>query len=100
MCPSPSPRLLNSHPDNLIRIFDDAQKYNCQLTHETRELLRQHLDLIDDDFRRSAEANMPFFSISLNGKNRVYETLLEMHRSGVLGAFIPEFGRLALHGVA
>ena len=24
----------------------------------------------------------------------VYETLAEMHRCGVLGAFIPEFGRL------
>jgi len=87
------PAVLNSHPDNLIRIFDDAQKYNCQLTHETRELLRQQLSLIDDEFRRSAEANVPFFSI-LKWKDGVYETLLEMHRSGVLGAFIPEFGRL------
>ena len=87
------PAVLSTHPDNLMRIFDDAQKYNCRLTQETRELLRQHLNLIDDDFRRSAEANMPFFSI-LKWKDGVYETLLEMHRSGVLGVFIPEFGRL------
>jgi [protein-PII] uridylyltransferase len=87
------PEVLRSSPENLIRIFDDAQKYNCQLTHETRELLRQHLDLIDDEFRRSADANAAFFSI-LKWKEAVYETLLEMHRSEVLGAFIPEFGRL------
>lgn len=87
------PEVLRSHPENLIRIFDDAQKHNCQLTHETRELLRQHLDLIDDEFRRSADANAAFFSI-LKWKEAVYETLLEMHRSEVLGAFIPEFGRL------
>ena len=87
------PEVLRSSPDNLIRIFDDAQKYNCQFTQETRELLRQNLDLIDDDFRRSEEANAPFFSI-LKWKEAVYETLLEMHRAGVLGAFIPEFGRL------
>src|SRR5207253_6979898 len=80
-------------PENLIRIIDDAQKYNCELTHETRELLRQNLHLIDDDFRRSAEANATFFSV-LKWKESVYETLLEMHRAGVLGAFIPEFGRL------
>jgi len=55
--------------------------------------LRQNLDLIDDEFRRSAAANLPFFSI-LRWKESVYETLLEMHRAGVLGAFIPEFGRL------
>lgn len=87
------PEVLRSNPDNLIRIFDDMQKYNCPLTHETRELLRQNLDLIDDEFRRSAAANTPFFSI-LKWKDSVYETLLEMHRAGVLGAFIPEFGRL------
>ncbi len=56
-------------------------------------MLRQHLDLIDDDFRRSAEANLPFFNI-LKWKESVYETLMEMHRAGVLGALIPEFGRL------
>jgi len=87
------PEVFISAPDNLIRIFDDAQKYQCQLSHEARELMRQNLNLIDDGFRRSAGANMPFFSI-LKWKESVYGTLAEMHRSGVLGAFIPEFGRL------
>ena len=85
--------VIKNRPENLIRIFDDAQKYRCRLTHETRELLRQNLALIDDEFRRSAGANTPFFSI-LKWKDSVYETLAEMHRTGVLGAFIPEFGRL------
>jgi [protein-PII] uridylyltransferase len=87
------PEVIRNYPENLIRIFDDAQKHNCRLTHETRELLRAHLGLIDDEFRRSASANVPFFNI-LKGKESVYEALVEMHRSGVLGAFIPEFGRL------
>lgn len=93
------PEILESHPENLISVFDDAQKYNCELSHESRELLRRHLDKIDDEFRRSDLANVPFFNI-LKWKDGVYKTLLEMHRSGVLGALIPEFGRLlcmALH---
>ncbi|HWP23415.1 MAG TPA: [protein-PII] uridylyltransferase [Candidatus Binatia bacterium] len=93
------PEVLTSEPANLMRIFDDAQKYGCPLAEETRELLRQHLALIDDDFRRTPEVNAIFFGI-LSWKERVYETLLEMHRTGVLGALIPEFGRLlcmALH---
>lgn len=93
------PEILTEHPENLISIFDDAQKYDCRLSHETRELLRQHLDAIDDDFRRADAVNESFFSI-LRWREGVYETLLEMHRSGVLGALIPEFGRLlcmALH---
>ncbi|HEU5463944.1 MAG TPA: [protein-PII] uridylyltransferase [Candidatus Binatia bacterium] len=87
------PEILRSHPENLMRVFEDAQTHHYHISHETRELLRQDLDLIDDVFRRSAAANTPFFNI-LKGKDWVYETLAEMHRSGVLGAFIPEFGRL------
>ncbi|HUK39460.1 MAG TPA: [protein-PII] uridylyltransferase [Candidatus Acidoferrales bacterium] len=88
-----NPGILKKQPGNLIQIFDDMQKYGCSLSHETRELVRAHLDLIDDNFRRSAAANIPFFEI-LKWKDDVYETLFEMHRAGVLGAFIPEFGRL------
>ena len=93
------PEILKAAPENLINLFDDAQKHHFQLGHDTRELLREHLDLIDDDFRRSERVNEMFFNI-LRWREGVYETLLEMHRSGVLGAFIPEFGRLlcmALH---
>ena len=87
------PAILSADPSNLIQLFDDMQKYGCQMAHETRELIREHVHLIDDDFRRSAEANEAFFEI-LKWKDGVYETLIEMHRSDVLGAFIPEFGRL------
>jgi [protein-PII] uridylyltransferase len=87
------PELLESQPENLIKIFADAQKHSCQLTHETRELLRQRLNAIDDEYRRLPVANENFFTI-LKWKDAVYETLLEMHRAGVLGAFVPEFGRL------
>jgi [protein-PII] uridylyltransferase len=87
------PEILKADPGNLIRIFADAQKNQCDLSHEARSLIRAHLHLIDDRFRRSAAANIPFFEI-LKWKKRVYETLSDMHRSGVLGAFIPEFGRL------
>ena len=87
------PEIIKNDPANLIRIFDDAQKYRCRVSHDTRELLRAHASLIDDEFRRSAAANQPFFSI-LKWKDSVYETLVEMHRAGVLGAFIPEFNHL------
>jgi [protein-PII] uridylyltransferase len=87
------PSILKSEPGNLIRVFADVQKHRCELSQETRELLREHADFIDDRFRRSADGNVPFFEI-LKWKERVYETLLEMHRCEILGTFIPEFGRL------
>ncbi len=85
--------------ENLMAIFFDAQKSKAELSHETRAIVRQHLDLIDDGFRRDPAIAALFLDI-LRYKERVYETLLEMHRTGVLGAYIPEFGRLlcmALH---
>ncbi|HEY2988895.1 MAG TPA: [protein-PII] uridylyltransferase [Candidatus Binatia bacterium] len=93
------PSILTSHPENLIAIFADAQRNKVEISHETRELVRQHLDLIDDKFRRAQAVNALFLGI-LKYKERVYEALTEMHRTGVLGALIPEFGRLlcmALH---
>ena len=93
------PDILNSDPANLIRLFADMQKNRCELSHETRELVREHLELVGETLGRSAAANLTFLEI-LKWKERVYETLSEMHRCGVLGAFIPEFGRLlcmALH---
>ncbi len=88
-----NPEILRSDPGNLMRIFVDVQKYHVKVDQESRELIREHLGLIDEKFLRSAAANLPFFEI-LKWKDRAYETLLEMHRCGVLGAFIPEFGRL------
>jgi len=87
------PEILSRQPENLLGLFADAQRCRAELGHATRELIREHLSLIDDRFRRSA-ANTAAFSGILKWKERVYETLLEMHRSGVLGAFIPEFGQL------
>jgi [protein-PII] uridylyltransferase len=93
------PEILRADPGNLIRVVADAQRNRSELSHETRELMREHCDLIDENFRRSADNNVAFLEI-LKWKERVYEALLELHGSGVLGAFIPEFGRLlcmALH---
>jgi [protein-PII] uridylyltransferase len=85
--------------ENLMGVFSDAQKNKVELSHETRAVVRRQLDLVDDDFRRDPAVAALFLDI-LRYKERVYETLMEMHRTGVLGAYIPEFGRLlcmALH---
>lgn len=93
------PSVLSSNPETLVAIFAEAQKNKVEISHEARELIRQRLDLVDDDFRHSPAVNALFLGI-LKYKERVYETLTEMHSAGVLGALLPEFGRLlcmALH---
>lgn len=87
------PEIFRRDPKSLIRIFADGQRARAKLSHETHELVREHLGLIDERVRRSPEVAAIFREI-LRWKARVYETLSEMHRCGVLGALIPEFGRL------
>src|SRR5262249_8549625 len=85
--------LLRDDPTNLIRIFADAQRHKVSISNSTKRLVRANLALLDDTQRREPGMVAAFFDV-LSGKQKVYETLLEMHRVGVLGAFLPEFGHL------
>ncbi|MDA0999398.1 MAG: [protein-PII] uridylyltransferase [bacterium] len=82
-----------SSPGNLMRIFDIQYRYGCQISPELRAFVRNHLDVVDDDFRTSAEVSEFFFRI-LDGKAGVAKTLHEMHDLGFLGRYIPEFDDL------
>ena len=84
---------LHEDPSNMIRIFNDAQRHNAEISSGTKRLLRGHLDIIDDDLRRDPRMVSAFFDI-LRESEGVYETLGEMHAAGVLGALLPEFGNL------
>jgi len=85
--------LLRQDPSNLIAIFGDAQRHDATMSNSTKRLVRGNLDVLDAEQRRNPRVIGAFFEV-LGGKHRVYETLLEMHRAGVLGAFLPEFGAL------
>ena len=85
--------VIDDDPTNLIRIFADAQRHGTTVSNATKRLLRARLGLLDDARRRDPRMVEGFFEI-LRGRARVYDTLLEMHRVGVLGAFLPEFGHL------
>jgi [protein-PII] uridylyltransferase len=85
--------LLESDPTNFLQLFADARNHKVELSSGTRRLLRQHLDLIDDAQRQSPAMAKAFLDV-LRLRHGVYEALLDMHRVGVLGAYLPEFGNL------
>jgi [protein-PII] uridylyltransferase len=78
---------------NLVTIFADCQAHGVQMSGGTYQLVRDHLNLIDDAARADPRFGAALMRI-LDGPSRVAETLEAMHRSGVLGALIPEFGNL------
>jgi [protein-PII] uridylyltransferase len=80
-------------PINLITIFADCQAHEVELSGSAYQQVRDSLGLIDDAFRCDPRTGMALMGI-LSGRQRVAETLEAMHRAGVLGAVIPEFGNL------
>ncbi len=59
----------------------------------TVRAIRDHLDIIDDDFRNSSEVNQLFLEL-LSQPRGVYTQLSRMNRYGVLAAYLPEFGNI------
>ena len=59
----------------------------------TIRLIREHLDLIDGGFRRNPEVTKLFIDL-LKAPYTLVSQLTRMRRYGVLGRYIPEFGRV------
>jgi [protein-PII] uridylyltransferase len=80
-------------PVNLIRLFYLAQKHNLAIHPEAMRLMTRSLKLIDKDLRGEEEANRLFLQI-LTSKHDAETVLRRMNEAGVLGAFVPAFGRI------
>ncbi len=80
-------------PVNLIRLFYLAQKHNLAMHPEAMRQATRSLKLIDHDLREDEEANRLFLQI-LTSKNDAETVLRRMNEAGVLGAFVPAFGRI------
>ena len=87
------PGVFQRDPVNLIRYFAQAEQTNAFLHPDAIRLLRQSLRLIDDRLRADPEANRIFVEL-LTSRTNPEATLRRMNEAGVLGRFIPEFGRV------
>jgi len=80
-------------PVNLIRIFLVAEETGTFFHPAALRLLRSSLRLIDDKLRADPEANRIFLEL-LTSHNDPETILRRMNEAGVLGRFIPDFGRV------
>lgn len=80
-------------PRRLIRVFRHMQQLEAHPDFELATLIRESLPLIDRPIINSDEANLSFRAI-LEATGQVSPTLNLMHEYGVLGKFLPEFGKL------
>ena len=87
------PEAFERDPVNLIRIFHLAQRHSLAFHPDAMRAAKRALKLIDPALREDPEANRLFLEI-LTGRDNVEIVLRRMNEAGVLGRFIPEFGRV------
>lgn len=85
--------IFEENPNRLIRLFVYCQQHQVSPSPALRKLIRASWNLINKSFR-SRKENRESFRELLQHKGKVATTLRLMHRTGVLGRYLPEFGAL------
>ncbi|MDQ4137105.1 MAG: [protein-PII] uridylyltransferase, partial [Pseudomonadota bacterium] len=80
-------------PVNLIRLFWLADRHNLAIHPDATRLATRSLKLIGQSLRNDPEANGLFLDI-ITSKNAPEIVLRHMNEAGVLGRFVPDFGRI------
>ncbi|HEX8233478.1 MAG TPA: [protein-PII] uridylyltransferase [Caulobacteraceae bacterium] len=86
-------RVFRRDPANLVRLFQLADRHDLDLHPHALTSARRNLPLMRGEARRNPAAVAAFLDILMRGRNP-YRALSLMNESGVLGRFIPEFGRI------
>ncbi|MEM6617314.1 MAG: [protein-PII] uridylyltransferase [Pseudomonadota bacterium] len=86
-------RVFERDPVNLIRIFAVSHREGLLFHPDALTLIRRSLRLIDKDVRADPKANRAFIELLTDTENPE-RALRRMNEAGVLGKFIPDFGRI------
>ncbi|MBY5347539.1 [protein-PII] uridylyltransferase [Rhizobium leguminosarum] len=87
------PEVFKRDPVNIIRLFHVADINGLEFHPDALKRVTRSLALIDNALRENDEANRLFMSI-LTSKRDPALILRRMNEAGVLGRFIPEFGKI------
>lgn len=80
-------------PVNLLRLYQIASREDLAIHPDTSRLVTQSLRLITSGLRHDPEANRIFLEI-LTARRSPEVVLRRMNESGLLGRFVPDFGRV------
>jgi len=86
-------RAMKSDPGWMLDYFRIAATEDFEIDEKVLQTISARADEIDDDARRSPLNRTRFMAV-LSAEGRTYQILSEMHRWGVLGAYLPEFQKV------
>ncbi|MFN3688103.1 [protein-PII] uridylyltransferase [Salinarimonas sp.] len=87
------PTVFVRDPVNLIALYWHADRHTVAIHPDASRLATRSLRLITPEVRKDARANRLFLEI-LTSKNAPESVLRRMNEAGVLGRFVPDFGRI------
>lgn len=88
-----SPDVFSKDPVNLIRVFHVADQTGLELHPYMMQQMTRSLKLITNDVRDNKIANSLFLDVLTSPRNPSL-MLRRMNETGVLGKFIPDFGKI------
>ncbi|MGB0843961.1 MAG: [protein-PII] uridylyltransferase [Alphaproteobacteria bacterium] len=88
-----SRKALRDAPIDILRIFAVAQRHRMEIDPVSLRVVTQSLGLINRDFMNDPAANRLFVEM-LTSRKDPGQTLRRLNDAGVLGRFIPDFGRI------
>ena len=86
--------LFQDKPVNMLRLFRVAQALDLDIHPHALRLVTRNLSLVDQKLRTDKEANRLFVEMLTADDKDPEETLKRLNEAGVLGRFIPDFGRV------
>ncbi len=85
--------VFSENPANLLRLFHESARLDARIHPQAMRLVTRSLELIDEALRTDPEANRLFLDM-LTDRAHAEWVLRLMNETGVLGRFVPEFGRI------
>ena len=82
-----------NNPNLMVRIFRVADEHGLDIHPDALRLLKHNLRRITAQLRDDTKANEDFLAV-LTSKNKAEANLRRMNEAGLLGRFIPDFGRV------
>ena len=90
------PSSLDRNPFFLWQAFETIHRHGMEMSATLKEAISQRLDLVSERFRVAQESTKTFLSF-FERPGHLYQVLEEMHETGFLRRFLPEFERVHCH---
>ena len=87
------PEVFAAAPEKLLMLFRTADEHDLDLHPDAFSAVSRSLSLVTPSLRRDPEATRAFLDILAHGQ-RPYRVLSLMNETGLLGRFLPEWGRI------